>query len=445
MIVRQNQFYNCNISNLPLQHYPLANIITKGMVNLVFTDVPDFTIISGSKSKDKKLNETLQNILKENKIKDLLQTACEYESYSGAVAFKPILDESFSQYPIFVPYPKEDIEVLRKYGFVTDVIFKDNYTNHKEKYILFTICGKGYIKYKLYLETKSNKQEVPIDTLTETQDLKDLYFYNKDGSLYNKLLCVYKENKTDAVSDYKNSYDDFAALDEIYSNMIDFIRKSKIKTYMPESLMQLNVQSGRKEIKSEYDTDYIILHDSNPAGTNIKAERDIVDVNNSLQGYQNAFNNVLLNALSTAGLSPATVGLDISGANSSALALNIRERVSMRTKAEKQNRWSSALQDIAELMIALNNYSVVQQNIIIDTENFETSITFMAYESPTYDEKVTTLGNALNNNLISLTEALKQLYPGKTDEDLEIMKMEIDGQLLSGEDIEDKELQENNE
>lgn len=441
-----NSFYRVVTGNVPIMHYDLAGIITKTMVNLLFSDSPRFEALGDNQSLNEQNNEILEKIFKENKIGILLQKACEMESYSGAVGFKPVIDKDFSDFPILVPYPKEDIELIKKYDRVTEVMFKDYYEYNDKTYILYTICGKGYIDYKLYESSKKESKEVSLATLEETSDLKKLNFFNKQGEQLKTIMCVYKENKADAESDYKNIYDDFAALDEIYSNLIDFIRKSKIKTYYPETMLEQDAKTGKKLKKNEYDCSDVILHDSNPSGTTQEVKRDIVDVNNSLTGYREAFNNVLLNALSTAGLSPASVGLDMAGANSSALALNIRERVSLRTKAEKQKRWHESLIELVQLVLTLNSItSVDSENIYLEEFEDNVKITFPEYETPTFDEQVQSLSTALQSNLIDLESALKMLYPNKTEDEIELMMTQIEGQLPNEEDIVDKELESEDE
>lgn len=439
-----NLFYRVVNGNIPVLHYPLANIITKTMVNLLFNHNPIIEVKSKSKKRSKELTDKLDNILEENNFSELLQKAAEYESYSGAVAFKPILDSEFSDNPILMIYPKEDVDVVKKYDRITEIIFKDYYEVEKDRYVLYTICGMGYIDYALYKINSGNKlKEVSLATLPETAELKRLNFYNNDGTPYNKLMAVYKENKADGRSDYYNLTDDFAAIDEIYSNMINFIRKSKIKTYLPENTLKFDVNGGRKIIPNDYDTDNIILYDSNPEGTKQDVVRDTIDINASIQGYKDAFNNVLLNALSTAGLSPCSVGLDMAGANSSGLALNIRERVSLRTRSEKIKRWKASLEQLSALLLSLSDFTSAQEGLFINEMDEPIEVSFQEYESPTYSEQVTVLSDALNNNLIDLESALKLLYPDKEDKEIELMMIAIEGQLPDEEDIVNEELNNN--
>jgi len=435
MIVPTNYFYRCDLNNLPVMHYPLANMITKAMVSLIFEEEPKIT------SNNEKLDKLIDEIYQENGGIELFQKGAELESYSGAVAFKPIIDPEFSQYPILIPYPKEDIEVIKKYDRLTEIIFKDYYEKNGIDYVLCTICGKGYIDYKLFSLNGNKKTEKSLEILDETSDLKPLKFYSNDGRPYNKIMAVYKENRNNALSDYHNLTDDFAALDEIYSNMINYIRKSKIKTYLPENTLYQDPKSGKNIIPNDYDNDNIILYDSNPEGTEQKVSRDIVDIGNSIQGYQSAFNNVLLNALMTVGLSPATLGLDISGANSSALALNIRERTSLRTRSEKIKRWKKTLKELTSFLLSLSSLTYIGEKVYIDDFDVELfNIEIPEYEAPTYDQKVQTYSVAIQNNLIDLETALTSLYPDKDETEINIMIANIEGRFPDEEDIIDKEL-----
>lgn len=433
-----NPFYRIADSKMPIIHYPLANLISKTMVNLLFSDIPKISASNDTYS------NTLQQILDDNDFDSLLSTAAEYESYSGAVAFKPVLDPTMSNHVILQVYPKEDVDVIKKYGRVTEIIFKDYYSSGKEKYILYTICGKGYIDYHLKKENnKAVLQDVSIDALPETKGLHKVNFYNTDGTPYDRLTAIYKENKADAKSDYANILDDFASLDEVYSCLINFIRRSKIKTYLPENTLKQDPTTGDKIIPTDYDTDNVILYDNNPEGTEQKIQRDIVDINNSIQGYISSFNNILLNALMTTGLSPATVGLDISGANASAEAINIRERASLRTRSEKLHRWKRALTDLSILCLDFDNITISQGNIYVSEYNDDINIEFAEYESPSFDRQVESLGTALDHNLIDLHTALSLLYPKKTVEEINTMERNINSQFPDTEDIENNEIYSN--
>lgn len=430
-------FYRLVPGNIPIEHYPLADMITKTMVNLVFSEKPTITIETGNQKTDKKLNEIIEEIYNDNKLASMLQQAAELESYSGAVAFKPILDTAFSEYPILMAYPKEEVEVVKKYGRIQAILFKDYYRKNSDKYVLYTECGIGYIDYKLYKLNKNGQEsrdKVSLSELEETKDLKRIEFITSNGQRFNQVMAVYKENKTNATSDYSGIIDDFHALDEIYSNMVNYIRKSKVHVYMPENMCKKN-NKGETIVPQDYHSDYTILYDSNPADTKQEAKRDVIDIQNSIGGYITAFNEVLKHAVLNTGLSLSSIGYDISGANSSGEALSIREKVSMRTRSEKVHRWDEALQTLTKLVLSLYHNSAVGNTIVVeDMFDNKVLVSFAEYESPTFDSIVETLRETLEAGLIDTHTAVYRLWGEEyTEEELDIMieniKLEKSNQL----------------
>lgn len=426
-------FYRLTPGNIPIQHYPLADMITKTMVNLVFSEKPTIAFETGNQQRDEELNKILEEIYDDNNISSLIQQAAELESYSGAVAFKPILDPDFSDYPIIMAYPKEDFEVVKKYNRIQAIIFKDYYKKEKQEYVLYTECGIGYITYKLYKMNKNGNEgteEVPLSTLPETKGLKPLTFRTSDGKPLRQLLAVYKENKTNATSDYSGIIDDFQALDEIYTNMVNYIRKSKVKVYMPENMCKKN-EKGETIVPSDYDSDYTILYDNNPEGLQQEAKRDVIDIHNTIVGYTEAFNEVLKHAVLNTGLSLSSIGYDISGANASGEALAIREKVSMRTRSEKIHRWDEALQALTRLVVALQTYNVVGDDIHIENMfDYNVLVSFAEYEEPTFDAVVESLAAAKEAGLIDLETALHRLWDDEySEEEIAIMKVNIENEI----------------
>lgn len=426
--VATNSFYRVVSGNIPIMHYPLANMITKSMVNLVFQNAPHISIETGNKVTDKNFNDLINKIYDSNKKSEMFQTAGEYESYSGAVGFKIIIDKIASDYPIIIPYAKEDIIVTKKYNRINEIIFKDYYEDDKKKkFTLYSIYGKGYIDYKLYSKnstgnfgSNNNVKDLPLNTIPETAGLSRIEVYNMDGTPYNKILAIYKENKTGGVSDYANLRDDFVALDEVYSNMMDFIRKSKIKTYRSSNTMMEDPITGKMFIKNDYDCADIIINDANPTDKPYEVKRDIVNMTDSINAYSTTFNNILQRSLQTCGLAPATIGLDAAGSNASGLALNIREKVSIRTRDEKITRWTECLEDLTECILSLYSSETFGPNRIkVKVYDGDIKIKFADYGS--YEDKIASLSTALDNGLIDKKSAMIQLYPDKSPEEIDAM------------------------
>jgi len=422
--IRLNYFWRIQHPKLNMLHYDLPNIVSKTMANVLFSNPPSIKLSDETSTKE------LADILNENQFDSLLQKSAEYESYSGKIAFKPIIDKSFSQYPLLMVYPSEDFEVIKRYDKPYEIIFRDIYDKgNNARYVLFTHCKRGKIEYKLFSgNSDANMKEVPLDTIDETSGLQDITFYYENGKAYDKIPCLYKENNGNGISDYMHIVDDCSAIDEVYTNLVDFIRKARIKTYIPESFLKEDTK-GNRLLSTDYDTDEMVLYDALPEGTTQEAKRDVVKLDDSIQGYKDAFNNILARTLSTVGLSPATIGMhDDSGSNESALALSIREGTTLRTREAKIKKWNQTLKDMAILLLQLYKCNIGNDGAVYlkeyDANDIE--IIFPKYESGSYLERVQTLKEALDAGLISKELALKDLYPALSDKSIEDLLADID-------------------
>lgn len=412
-------------------HVDMPTQITRAMVKLVFSDRPTFSINTGDEIESEGKEKTLEAMLNENKFDTFIQDCADKASYSGAVAIKFVIDRDVSDYPIMVAYPAEDIEVFKKYGNRVEAIaFKDYYKQGKKRYCLYSIYGRGFIDYKLYTVARDGigvRKEVELSELAETSGLQKIIFTNADGTPSNKVLALYVENKSGAKSDYDGAIDEFMALDEIRSNLILYLRSSKIKTYFHDNHLVQN-EDGSFMVPDSYDTDNIIIRDANPSWTEAEMKRDIVDINNSVQGYKDAFNDILLQVLSGVGLSPSSLGYDVSGANASGLALEIRERTSLDTRSERMQTWGEALKEMIKLLFIFLNMEIRGENYVINEDEFDISIQFAEYRRST-QEIVDDLIKRLDNQLIDLDSAYDMLYPELSEEEKDLMISNVQGLL----------------
>ena len=444
-------------NNFTVYHNPIANVVTKAMVDLIFSQAPTISIDTGNKVTSKASEELLDEIIEENNLISMFQEAAELESYSGAVAFKPILDAEFSDYPIVQAYPKERLIINKKYGKVVSLVFKDILISEADpnngvvsrSFVLLSEYGKGYIKYKLIQE--SNEKEVPLSTLPETKDLKTTNFIGPDGEPFPHMLAVYKENKAGGRSDYENCIDDFMAIDEIYSNMMNFIRKAKLKVARTENTLK-KAEDGVPIVPSEYDTNTTILWDSNPNDLNQATQQQVIDINSSVQGYLSAQEVIEKNIAKTVGLSiKATLGEDGAGANASGDALEIRENMSLKTRDEKVIKWNSALIELVKLVMSLNSPTFIGDTIQVeDKYDWNIAVDFYNPAKPTFAAIVEETEALLNAGLIDDLRAMFRVWvdTDKMTED-EVLEMyeilQSNGIEESKEDIPEPEVEEDNE
>lgn len=348
-----------------------------------------------------------------------------------------VLDPEMSDYPIFQLYPKEQIEVTRKYGRITEIAFKDYYPMDdqglgQENYVLYSRYGRGYIKYELFDEAENiaymtdRKEKVPLSKVPEIADLKNVVLSNPDGTTSDVILAYYKENKENAKSDYSGIIDDFIALDEIYSNMIDFVRKSKIKTYYPENtlLKDITASSGKSlVIPSAYDTSNIPVRDTNPNTSNYQIKRDsIQEMQQTFKGYSELFQDRVQTTLSTCGLSLSTVAYDNGNAGKYITneVSNTQERHSLRTRDEKIARWTSAIQYITDIALMADAAKQIDGQVILNKGIGSdcVSVHFQDYDELPVQERVLLVIQKLNAGLMTKEDAWKELYPDISDEDI---------------------------
>lgn len=456
---RQNKFYiAARGSDIPFCHYSLAQVITKTMEDLIFGKDISYKVSTGNKDRDADYQKVLDAFWSDNNKMDFLRHCADLESYSGAVGIKFALDSDVSAFPIMQAYPKEQMDVTKKYGRVIEITFKDYYpgTDPTRSLVLLTICGKGYIKYAAQYERVMGGlmvKEIEPAKLSDIPDatgLHDIYFFNKDGTPSDRIFAIYKENKMEARSDYYEVLDDFDSIDEIYSNMMDAIRKSKIKTYLHDnSMVKAKGPNGLNSqyIPSAYDTSNIAIPDSNPNWAQTDLKRDVVQVEPLVTGYATAFRHVLETALATSGLSISTVSTTQGDADyQNTMAISSKEKSSMRTRAEKISRWKSAISDICAIAISLMSANG-DGDITIgeDAEDGDFLAIFPDYEETPVNEKIALIIQKMGAGLMTREQAIQELYPEMTDDqraDL-LAKLSNDKPKDGGSDDQDGEDKEN--
>lgn len=422
MYQNQFQFWRVVNTNIPRSHYPLPNLISNSIGTLLFNQTPNFVVDAGSKARNKTLQARLNDILDVNDMLVLLQSAASYQSYSGQVGLKINYDATLADEPLFTIYPKENIRVHTKYGQTVYIDFIDNY---EDDYKLVSRYGLGYINYMLFEKEK----RVSLETLPETSGLQDVAFFEPNGDILPVIFASVVNNKgKDDSSDYNGLIDTFHALDEAYSALNNYIRRTKPHIFITEDVARKDA-SGKALPLNEFDNVITILDQAMGEG-NTKIDRDIVDL--KTEGYINTINKYRLIALEKIGLSPATIGIESGGANQSGEALNIRERASARLRQEKLANWGEQLDKFLYASLVFDyvvNNSDEQADGIYVVElpaDFEVKSDFGEYIKQSLDEKSKTFIDLYEKGLISLEFAVKSIFGDEmSDEEMETMIEQI--------------------
>ena len=420
-IIHQYKFWQMVNTQMPRLHYPLASTITETMGNLLFNNKPEITVDTGAKTRNKKLQSRLDDILDINEFQNILKSASRLQSYSGGVALKINFDTNVSDVPLITTYPKEDFEVFRKYGKVVYIDFIDYYgKSHK----LISRYGRGYIHYRLY----EGKNQVSLKALDETAHLEDMAFFNEDGDIYNYMFASVIGNKTkEGQSDYADLHDTFHAIDETYSTFITYIRRTKPNVFISEDLAKKD-KNGKALPLNEFDNILTVL-DTPGLEQQTTIERSIVEI--KTEGYRDTMAQVRNVVLEKIGISPATIGIDNSGANASGEALRARERSSIATRAEKLGAWEEPLREfIASLLIfdeLINDGYSEEQGIVLGAtdQNFEIMIDFGQYIKENLSEQSAIYRELLKEGAVSVSFVITQIFGDKLNEE-QLMRLIVE-------------------
>lgn len=405
-------------------HYPMPSMIANAFSSILFSNRPSFTIDSGSKARDKKHTERLEEIFAVNDILSLLQESAQLQSYSGGVAFKINLDSTLTDVPLITAYPREKYNVHKKFGQIVYIDFFDEF----EKYTLRSRYGRGYISYTLFMGTK----EVNLNVIPQTADLKDIAFMDTERNLIPFIFATEIPNKGHGHSDYQGLTTSFHALDETYSSMVNYIRKTKPHIFITEDLVQKDA-FGKPERFNEFDT-VITMLDSTPDGTATQINREDIGVN--VDGYLETFNALRNIILQKAGISPSTLGIESGGANASGEALNIRERASARTRTEKLSVWSERMDEFIYSLLLMDEIasdSTMSEGFVVveNMPDFVVKSDFGSFHEKSMSEKVSIYKEAIASKLMSVRQGVEMLY-GETLSEEEQMKLVIEIKLENG-------------
>lgn len=457
-----------SVSNVPKTHYPAPESVLNHMKSLLFSDVLEITFETGNQKTNKKLSDRFDLISNDLDLYELLQTGSVMETYSGTLAFKFIFDSEVSSFPMIKPYPAERIRFRSKYTKVQEIIFEDYFKGKNDKtFTLNSIYGRGYIRYEL-IDDKD--KVVPIDTLKETKDLKDIVILDKKTKKpIPLLLATWKKNRTTSNefpeelyggSDFEGIIDSFHLIDELYSLKTSYGRRTRPITGISETALPYDENRRKNVLPKEYEFDTLILKPSLDADKmNTLFQRDVPEVD--FTPYDDAILSEMKTIYQKIGMAYTSVGLEAHSANISGAALETKEKSTLIVRANKIKLWNKFLKDTVKLLLIYEdlNSSIIREdkdqiNIEVDNlyENLEINIEFPAYNNQTFEEKIEAVSKAINAQVMDIESAVRRAFPELSEEEIKIMvrniKIEngipiIEGQMVDndGAVIEEEPLQ----
>ena len=312
-----NYFWAKADTNFRKIHSGFPQLISEKMVDMLLSNGYNIVVEGDDEAK---LQETLDDILEDNKFKSMIfAKAIETESWSGGTTLKLSYNPKLSEYPIIEVWEPENYASTVVSGRVVEDTFYIYYDKGARKFRLSEIYGVddngAYIDYKLeelmFATAEGQWTLASLSELPQTEDLKRISLAG-----YYKKLSAYKANKLPnsefrysiiGESDYAGSYVAVDAVDEIISTLIQGFRDGKLYLYFPEELM-IKGSDGKYTYPSAFVKEHILYADTpseNVDKQKILYEQGDIRVDKHIESYKVWVTQILNNA----GLSPLTVGV----------------------------------------------------------------------------------------------------------------------------------------
>ena len=216
-------------------HTGIPKLIVDVLTAVVTADMNDIKL-------PESISERWDKIAEDNSFDELVSKAICETLIIGDGAFKISLDSDISAQPIIEFYPGDRIELVRRRGRITEIIFRTVYNENNGNYVLCEHYGFGYVRYEL----TRNERSVPLDILPQTAGLRDVEFdkcllmavpmmFYSSGTFEGRGRSLFDGGKCDS----------FDALDEAWSQWLDALRANRTKEYIPESLIPRDTTNGK--------------------------------------------------------------------------------------------------------------------------------------------------------------------------------------------------------
>ena len=366
----------------------LAQLVTSDLLDVKLPDAPP-------------LEEALSEILDKGDFHDVLEDAIAQTLVIGDGVFRLTLHPDSSSLPVIGFVPGDRVQLDGQ-----DIVICTAYRRGVKEYLLRERYGFGYIRYEL---TDSYGVPQPLGILPETAALCDIEF---DNSIRLAVLLLFSRSHTypgrgRSIFDRKRG--SFDALDEAWSQWMHAVRKSQVKTYVPEALARYDGATGAPMHPDDF-TDNYILVGSNMA-ENGRDQITSVQPQIEHEGYLAAYITALDLALQGL-LSPSTLGIDVKKLDN-AEAQREKEKATLYTRARIVQSLQKVLPELFRVTLWL--YGAVTQTDI--PEALEIAVNFGEYANPSFEAQVETLGKAKQSRILSNEALVEELWgDAKTDQ-----------------------------
>lgn len=372
-------------------HTGLPALIVKVLTAIVLGDMNEFKFEDG-------IQEGIwKEIEKRNHFRKRLEKVLKEVLYMGDGAWKVTINTKKSMYPILRWYPGDRIETKYEGDELTEIVFKTPYEESGRQYVLLEHYGYGYITNELY----DGEKWVDFKTFSKTQHLSDYSF--DETIMLAKRLQVYESVKFEGRggSIFEGKLDSFDAFDEAWSQWMDALRAGRAKTYVPESYIPKDPETGAMLKPNPFDNRFIAGDDNlSENGKNaIQTEQPNIPHDSYAASYCTALDLCLQGIIS-----PSTLGIDVKKLDN-ADAQREKEKATLYTRNAIVEMLQEELPEL--ISICINAYNILNRN---EVQEVKVDIPFGEYANPSFESQIETIGKGKTQGIMSIEACVDELY-----------------------------------
>ena len=227
-----------------------ANIVDM-LVSIVMSDMNSINV--------SEKQEEWELIAKDNNFEAVMTKALTQTLVVGDGAFKFTINTMISPYPLIEFVSGENVEYIYQYGRISRIIFKTAYQYKHRTYLLEETYAKNGIYSCLY----ANGNEVPLNSIPMTEGLQESVTWEGDFMMAVPFK-IYDSNKWEGrgKSVFDSRCDNFDALDEVWSQWLEALRRGRSKEYIPTALCPRNPDTGEIIKPNDFDNQYLRVEGS---------------------------------------------------------------------------------------------------------------------------------------------------------------------------------------
>lgn len=379
--------------------------IHTGLPSMIIDTLADVATDDLDKIDVEKRQEEWNEISKENDVKSLIRDAVVGTLVSGDGAFKWSIDTSISKYPIIEFYDGSRVDFEYERGRLIAVIFKTKKVINKQYYTLLEKYDKNGITYKLH-----NKEGTELDLKDFPELAKKYEKVTNQNDFLMALPIMFKKSKKykgRGKSLLDGKLDNFDAFDEVWSQWMLALRKGQIKTYIPESLLPRDPETGLLLRGSDLDNDFISVEES--IGEDVKNRIETTQGQIQHEALLSTYITALDQCL-TGLISPSTLGIDTKKIDN-AEATREKEKTTLYKRNQIIETLTKTINDIVNITFKV--YDTMEKNEITDIDGVAS---FGGYANPSFEAQVETIGKAKTNGVMSIETSIEELYGDTKDE-----------------------------